>query len=649
MEEEGSEVTTDPKLPGFQRIQTPGKLPYYRTPFCPEKGRRKLSSARETEKWLQGMKSRGYLQDISVDMFSFRRKREEHKETGLVLNEVLSSVFAEENTDENTGEITDKNTDKNTDENTEERETSHMREDHISRLQFMVNQMTVDPDIKLDHQAELSRAATELDGMFIKSKSSVDETRDSEEQVQELITLKEKISQSESFEDIIGVIYENSEMKNLMVTISQDICFSEVMKIDTHSGPLVNFPSSVNSNLFCDIVKFGMKEAPKTTEFLFGFIVKKGQSVRPSHVIKLATSFASLAFAANRKLDALAKLRSLTLHLDSLTNRGLEVLSSQSLTATAKSLCNLRDTISAVGPMMTKSLSATKTTQSAVDNCDVAGEHLTVEFLSFESRTPTCHLDTAPLSKTEALKLFQPKTVLLCEHDNLAEKEHLLNNVIAVGVGRILYKKMPDEAKVLGKYLPRRHQHSNSSRQISPAQVVVSTPYPYMETKNADTVLLCIQRQRNYLSRLAEFYSRDPSLMKNLAMLEDCDATEDIRVEAEQKVMAACREYGENISHGDLLTVAMFENAKLIMSGSVTAFGRLEFLGIMRLGLLHLKMKMICAVYQAMMPDEVNFEDEGCLAWLVSISNKTTISNRPKDIKKDDSSFEHHDQVKLLN
>ena len=113
--------------------------------------------------------------------------------------------------------------------------------------------------------------------------------------------------------------------------------------------------------------------------------------------------------------------------------------------------------------------------------------------------------------------------------------------------------------------------------------------------------------------------------------------------------MAACREYGENISHGDLLTVAMFENAKLIMSGSVTAFGRLEFLGIMRLGLLHLKMKMICAVYQAMMPDEVNFEDEGCLAWLVSISNKTTISNRPKDIKKDDSSFEHHDQVKLSN
>ena len=217
--------------------------------------------------------------------------------------------------------------------------------------------------------------------------------------------------------------------------------------------------------------------------------------------------------------------------------------------------------------------------------------------------------------------------------------------LLGVGVGHILAKERPEQANVLQLQLPRRHRHENSSKQITPARVTISTPYPYMETKNSDIVLLCLSRQRQYLRRVAEWRNKDPGFMTDLRLLEEAEATEQDRLEAETRVKAMCREYGENISHGDLQTVAMFENAKLIMAGSVTAFGRLEFLGIMRLGLLHLKMRKVMADYTGVMPNESNYKDIGCLAWLVSVANKPTISNRPKDIKKDDSSFEHHDQV----
>ena len=52
-------------------------------------------------------------------------------------------------------------------------------------------------------------------------------------------------------------------------------------------------------------------------------------------------------------------------------------------------------------------------------------------------------------------------------------------------------------------------------------------------------------------------------------------------------------EFGEWVGHGDLLTVKMVQEARMMMVGSATAFGRLEFLGPFRLQLLHMKMKKI--------------------------------------------------------
>ena len=79
------------------------------------------------------------------------------------------------------------------------------------------------------------------------------------------------------------------------------------------------------------------------------------------------------------------------------------------------------------------------------------------------------------------------------------------------------------------------------------------------------------------------------------------------------------------------------------MAGSATAFGRLQFLGPMRLQMLHMKMKKISQDFSSCMKKEINLDDVLTLPWLAALT-RVKISNKGKDIKKNDDSFERHDQ-----
>ena len=100
---------------------------------------------------------------------------------------------------------------------------------------------------------------------------------------------------------------------------------------------------------------------------------------------------------------------------------------------------------------------------------------------------------------------------------------------------------------------------------------------------------------------------------------------------AERKVKEACLEYGELILHGDLLTVKMIQEAMLLMSGSSTAFERLDFIGPCRIQMLHMKMKKVCQDYFLVMPKEINYDDVCSLPWMTSLTG-IKVSNKEKDI-----------------
>ena len=53
--------------------------------------------------------------------------------------------------------------------------------------------------------------------------------------------------------------------------------------------------------------------------------------------------------------------------------------------------------------------------------------------------------------------------------------------------------------------------------------------------------------------------------------------------------------------------------------------------------------KKICQDYSVCMRKEINYDDEVSLLWLAYLTNMK-VTNKAKEIKKNDSSFERHDQ-----
>ena len=161
------------------------------------------------------------------------------------------------------------------------------------------------------------------------------------------------------------------------------------------------------------------------------------------------------------------------------------------------------------------------------------------------------------------------------------------------------------------------------------------------ETRNPDTIKLLLRIQRQFLRCVAKSRGDEASFLQLLDLLEDNEADIEKREEAEKMVMEAVLVFGEWVGHGDLLTVKMVQEAKMLMFGSATAFGRLEFLGPFRLQLLHMKMKKVAQDYAACMKREINFDDVLTLPWLAAYT-RMKVSNKGKEIKKNDSSLEQH-------
>ena len=141
----------------------------------------------------------------------------------------------------------------------------------------------------------------------------------------------------------MACLNEDGGIMDAVGMMFSDTCLSEISRIDLNAGPLVDFPTDLNENIFSSIVDFGIAQCPRLVFFIISMVVRHGEPVLPSHVMKIATLFSSICYAVNKNLSALPKLRSLTLQVDGLSNIGLDMLSDQGLAQCARSLSNHRD------------------------------------------------------------------------------------------------------------------------------------------------------------------------------------------------------------------------------------------------------------------------------------------------------------------
>ena len=594
-------VETEEPFPGWLRIEVEGKKPTYRTPFP----RTVITSAAKLEDFLDKEHSAGRSLNIDKSLFSFKRR------LGLK-QKVTPPPPSLESAEVNAA-------------------TKDIDEKDSGKVRGVVELLTRDHEAKIDHRK-----------LFFNVSKKVDAFRpsDAHETPTNFDDMMKEVSTARDMRELLTTLGGSTEVVNSLSLMFTDLCLAEVSQISTAAGPMVDFPVSVNENIYCDVVEYGIKKCPRLISLVINLVVRREEPVLPKDVLRIATCFANLCYLVNRDINAVVKLRSLTEQMDGMTNLGLDILADLGLGQCARTLSNHRDLFAEVGVEVMNSTAAEYPLQSTVDNCDLQNEHLTLETIEKET-IDTSHLSTAKLSKQEALDMFTKDMLLMNTEENKAEKEHF-QYLVAVGIGKVLALRR-QHAKKLGEFLPDHHLHQNSSRNLSPALTFIMKPYALQETRNPDTIKLLIKMQRQYLQSVARSLHNDATFLHLLQLLEDAEADSEDRERAEDVVKAAVLKFGEWVGHGDLLTVKMIQEARMLMVGSATAFGRLEFLGPFRLQMLHMKMKKVCQDYSECMRHEINYDDQISLAYLTALT-RMKISNKGKDIKKNDSSFEKHDQ-----
>ena len=523
------------------------------------------------------------------------------------------------------------------------------------RVSFMVQQLTRDPTVTLDHKKLLSNAASMMDAWLSRSSSPSPGQAD-------FIKFKDKLLAATDFESLLTVLYGDPEVRTLLCGEMTDIVIAEIAKIDSTQGPLSDFPPSVNSNIFVKIVEFGMEKCPRSLELLANVAIRSRKSIMPKDVLTVASMFASLCYIGNQNLDGLVKMRSFMLQAGGTTDQAMDILSDMGLAKTSRSLNNLKDVFAEVGPRVILNTNYKLPSQSALDNIDYDKEHMMLK-VTMREQVDTSHLSTVPLPKAEAVKLINKSLLMVNSLDLRDEKNHLVEEVLANGWGLRLAERREDRAGKLAKFLPRHHRHSLSNMEQLAAIYAISKMYPCQETRHSHMIQLAFQVQREHLEevgsvlkltlqpsiyhsvQVAEFMEREPDFMADLALLEQVVVEQEVRSEAERRVQEANLKYGEKISHGDLMTVEMIQEIRQIVAQEITAFGRLEFFGLVRVQGLHMKMKKTVVDYKALMKSSVNFDDKLCMAQLCHRAGKDKeIFNDKEKIHKNDSSFERHVQ-----
>ena len=547
---------------GWLRIELEGQKPYYKSPYL----RTVLRSAAMLKNFLAKERAGGRMIEVEESRFSFKRKHGVNVKS-VAISPVPIEVY---------GAAPDV-------------QVLDAVSDGMFEHRTAVELLTRDPAKITNHKKLLSNTAKQVDK--IRPMNAYEKPTGFQE-------LKKKLFDATDMKDIVTCLNEDQHGIEALRSSFSDVCLAEISQINGKSGPLVEFPCSINENVYCKIAEYGMQRCPQLISLVINLVVRKEDPVLPSDVLKISTLFSNMCYSANRDIDALVKLRSLTLQLDGLSNLGLDILSDCGLAQCSRSLSNHRDLFAEVGRAVMDNTAASFPFQSILDNCDMQSEHLTVEVVQKET-IDTSNLSVNKKSKEEALSFFCKEQVLLGTEQNRDEREHLLY-VVGVAAGKILASNRP-EAKKLAGYLPAHHNHQNAHLKPTPAITFILKPYPYQETKNPDMIKLLIRIQRQFLQAVAKTMENDPDFIAKHRLLEDPDADSEVRESAEKDVMEVVLKFGIWIGAGDLLTVKMVQEAIMLMTGSATAFGRLEFLGPFRLQLLHMKMKKICQDFSVCM------------------------------------------------
>ena len=277
-------IVTEEPLPGWLRFEPEGGRVWFKTPVP----RTVIRDASMLKKFLDKEHSLNRMLDVNGNEFSFKRRY------GLKQRKAPCSVAKDSVDDEQEAEDVD---------------AIEAQSDDKTILQRLSRNTDV-----VDHRKLLFFSSQKLDKF--RDKDPYHTPHNFEE-------IKNKVSSSGDLRDMLASFNEEIQVVEAFDQMFSDKCLTEISTIDVKKGPLVEFPSSINQNLYCKIVEFGISECPGLMQFVISMVVRRGEPVLASHVFRVATLFSTICYVANQDLNALVKLR---LAFNSKTNKDMDNL-----------------------------------------------------------------------------------------------------------------------------------------------------------------------------------------------------------------------------------------------------------------------------------------------------------------------------------
>ena len=324
----------------------------------------------------------------------------------------------------------------------------------LEKVAFAVKQLTIDPLNPVDHRKELEAAAKLL------NKSRNSSSVEKEEMDSDFSETRAKLTNCKNMEEIVVILAESPFIRNQLSTMEKSSILEEMLSMGRsyNKGPLNSFPPNVNRNLYADIVRYGLENAPRMISLLIDLHTDRDKCISPENVIKIGFSFSQLAASVNDKLSALSKVKCLGLKSGGLSKEALDVAAVTGMTQSSRCVAEQNDFLAGISWELIAEHAKKYPHQSTMDNMDMKRNgiqhHLTLSFIEIEQKC-TEHLSTQGMSYEETLELFKTDLLLINSVQNKEAKEQLLK-VITINLGRIFAREIP-ALKFMLKVLPNHY------------------------------------------------------------------------------------------------------------------------------------------------------------------------------------------------
>ena len=420
---------------GFRcRQSLDGKRCSYRTPHPRP---RWLDRKEAVMLYLQAEHAQGRMLDLSVDMFSFGKRKADRSCEGSSGSSVEKGAL---------------------------------------------ELLTRDPGVELDHRHILATTAKKLDRFLSARMQSA-----SSESVEEA---RRKVASAVDDKSLLAGLMSDSKLVDCLAQEIVDLQVSEVAGIK--GGPLKQFPPDINKNLYAEIIEWAMKEIPISLAHIASLATRRDCPILARDVVVVASALANNTYLVNHNINAVIQLRSWTSQAEGLHDSGLDRLSACSLVSPARTLNQQKDVLAEQGAQLLVTTGSrdgnAMPRQYILDNVDINNEHLMLKVSVLEN-IDTSHLDVNGLPKEESVSMIKKDLVLMSSPARDEQRNHLLS-MLYIHWGAEVGEYGGERTARLKKLLSGKHSHTFSEESPKSSSTFIEKLYPCQETSHS---VKCVQ------------------------------------------------------------------------------------------------------------------------------------------------------------